>query len=150
MALGEAAYAVPSMAESHNDKAVQSWALGGKYSPDIMKAFTRRCVWDESKSSKFQNHVLNVATVDVLSVIISCKHELSVSGGNIIVYIGLQMVAVIHIGVGSDVVCSTWLGSGRASVRGTKTGRSHAFLSLTEFCLEQSKVTIWKSLITLQ
>ena len=44
MALGEAAYAVLSMAESHDDKAVQSGHWVGKDSPDIMKAFTRRCV----------------------------------------------------------------------------------------------------------
>ena len=29
------------------------------------------------------------------------------------------MVAIIHIGVGSDVVCSTKIGNARASTRGT-------------------------------
>ena len=47
------------------------------------------------------------------------------------------MVAVIHIGVGSDVVCSTMIGNARASMRGTDSRRFHAFImSVTEFCLE--------------
>ena len=84
--------------------------------------------------------VLNVATVDVLGVITSllwrpCEHELYLFGHNKIVYIGLPKVvqakcrttkfawvfaevlatlcngAIIHIGVGSDVVCSTKIGN---------------------------------------
>ena len=70
-------------------------------------------------SCNLANHiivVLNVATVDVLGVIISllrrpCKHGLYLFGHNEIVYIGLPMVAIIHIGVGSDVVCSTTIGN---------------------------------------
>lgn len=55
---------------------------------------------------------MNVATVDVPGVIISLlrrpyKHGLYPFGHKIIVYTGLQMETVIHIGVGSDVVCST-------------------------------------------
>ena len=61
--------------------------------------------------------------VDVPGVIISllrrpCKHELTFSGA-IIVYVGLLKGSDIHIGVGSDVVCSTIIGNARASVCGT-------------------------------
>ena len=40
------------------------------------------------------------------------------------------MEAVIHIGVGSDVVCSTTIGCARASMRGTDNRRFHAFFML--------------------
>ena len=43
-----------------------------------------------------------------------------------IVYYGLQMELIIHIGVGSDVVCSTIIGNARASVCGTDNRRFHA------------------------
>ena len=49
----EAIHAVQSMAESVNDKAVQSGLWVGICSPDIMKAFTQRSVHDRLKSSKF-------------------------------------------------------------------------------------------------
>ena len=50
--------------------------------------------------------------------------------------------AMIHIGVGSDVVCSTIIGNARASGSGTGNMTvSRFFMSSTEFCLEQSKVT---------
>ena len=63
--------------------------------------------------------------------------------GAIIVYEGLLKGSDIHIGVGSDVVCSTIIGNARASVCGTDNGTiSRFFMSSTEFCLEQSKVTI--------
>lgn len=42
----KAAYAVPSMAESEKWQSNTKRAMGGKRSPDILKAFTRRCVWD--------------------------------------------------------------------------------------------------------
>ena len=75
---------------------------------------------------------MNVATVDVPGVIISllrrpCKHGLYLFGRSMIVYVGLPMVAIIHIGVGSDVVCSSGLGNARALVRGTDNRRFHAF-----------------------
>ena len=38
----------------------------------------------------------------------------------------------IHIGVGSDVVCSILIGNARASVRGTDNRRFHAFFM--SFC----------------
>ena len=68
------------------------------------------------ESSKFNNPVLNVATVDVPGVIISllwrpCKHGIVPSWEQWLVYMGLLMVAIIHIGVGSDVVYSTGLGN---------------------------------------
>ena len=71
--------------------------LGGMCGPDIMKAFTRRCVWDESNLATYRILVLNLATVDVPGVIISllwrpCKHGLYLFGHNIIVYIGLPKV----------------------------------------------------------
>ena len=71
--------------------------IGWEDSPDIMKAFTRRCVWDESNLATYRILVLNLATVDVPGVIISllwrpCKHGLYLFGHNIIVYIGLPKV----------------------------------------------------------
>ena len=51
------------------------------------------------------------------------------------------MVAAIHIGVGSDVVCSTKMGNARASTRGTVNRKFHAFLcSSAGFSLGCSKV----------
>ena len=38
------------------------------------------------------------------------------------------MVAIVHIGVGSDVVCSTGLGNARASESGTGNRGFHASL----------------------
>ena len=55
----------------------------------------------------------------------------------IVVLIGLQMAEISHIGVGSDVVCSTGLGNARALTRGTDNRTvSRFFMSITEFCLE--------------
>ena len=75
------------------------------------------------ESSKFNNPVMNVATVDVPGVIIStpwrpCKHGLHPCRCCRVHYTGLLTVAVFHIGVGSDVVCSTGLGNARALMRG--------------------------------
>jgi len=39
-------------------------------------------------------------------------------------------VDYIHIGVGSNVVCSTVIGNARASIRGTDNRMVHAFLCL--------------------
>ena len=51
------------------------------------------------------------------------------------------MVAIIHIGVGSDVAVQHDYTVEEPRFVGRTTGRSHAFfMSLTEFCLEQSKV----------
>ena len=47
------------------------------------------------------------------------------------------MAEISHIGVGSDVVCSTGLGNARALTRGTDNRTvSRFFMSITEFCLE--------------
>lgn len=44
MMTGKVAYAVPSMAESQYDKAVQSGYWVGSTVQTLLKAFTRRCV----------------------------------------------------------------------------------------------------------
>lgn len=67
--------------------------------------------------------VSNVATVDVPGVMYLTRGDLvsmdcTLLGAKRIVYIGLLTVANIHIGVGSDVVCSTIIGNARASVCG--------------------------------
>ena len=84
---------------SHNDKAVQSGHWVGKCSPDILKAFTWRCVWDESNLAN-SNPVLNVATVDVPGVIISLLRRPVCMDctflGTMIVYYGLLMEMIIH------------------------------------------------------
>ena len=98
----------------------------------------------EILAKHFKSSVLNVATVDVPGVIISllrrpCKHELYLFGRNIIVYIGLQMVAVIHIGVGSNVVCSTELGNARASMGGTDNRTISRFIYVLSGVLSRTK-----------
>lgn len=68
--------------------------------------------------------VLNIATVDVPGVIISLpltplsKHGIFFRDAGASAYIGVKWAVYIHIGVGSDVVCSTIIGNARASVRG--------------------------------
>ena len=145
-------------------------ALGGKDGPDIMKAFTRRCVWDESNFATYRILVLNLATEDVPDVIISllwrpCKHGFYLFGHNIIVYyIGLQKVvqaksgiakfclsvfaevsatlrdgAIIHIGMGSDVVCSTKIGNVRALTRGTYNRTTSRFFYVLNWVLSRAK-----------
>ena len=70
-----------------------------------MKAFTRRCVLDESNFATYRILVLNLATEDVPDVIISllwrpCKHGFYLFGHNIIVYyIGLQKVVQAKSGI---------------------------------------------------
>ena len=64
--------------------------------------------------------VLNVATVDALGVIISIR-GVSFHGKD------------YHIGVASNVVCSTLIGNARASMRGMDNRTVHAFfMSLCE------------------
>lgn len=51
------------------------WVWAGNAIQDIFKAFTRRCVLDEPKSSKLRVVVvMDKATVDVQGVIIPCNH----------------------------------------------------------------------------
>ena len=127
-----AAHAVRSMAESQCDNAVRSGHWVGNIVQDILKAFTLRCVWDASESCKhYDIIVLNLATVDAQGVIISflrrpCKHVLCPLGRNEWFIMVSKWEVVIHIGVGSDVVCSTTIGNARASMRGTDNRRFHA------------------------
>ena len=70
--------------------------------------------------------VLNLATVDAPGVIYPSawfidNHYCAILGAiGSCVYVPCGYG--YHIGVGSDVVCSTLIGSGRASVRGTGNG----------------------------
>ena len=61
MTTNKAAYAVQSMAESYDDKTVQSGHWVGGFSPDILKAFTNAVFETCRKSRKFSNSILNVA-----------------------------------------------------------------------------------------
>lgn len=57
--------------------------------------------------------------------------------GAIKLFTSLSKVAIIHIGVGSDVVCSTGLGNARASISGMDNRTiPRFFMSVTDFCLE--------------
>ena len=52
--------------------------------------------------------------------------------GDVFVYLGLFM-GMYHIGVGSNVVCSTSIGNARASVRGTDDKWFPRFIFLSSF-----------------
>ena len=54
------------------------------------------------------------------------------------------MVAIIHIGVGSDGVCSTGLGNARASGSGTDNRRFHV-----SFYVVYSGSSFWQGTITI-
>ena len=87
---------------------------------------------------------MNVATVDVPGVIISLlrrprKHGLYLFGRSIIVYVGLLKEAIIHIGVGSDVVCSIRLGNARALTRGTDNRTISRFFYVLNRVLSRAK-----------
>ena len=49
------------------------------------------------------------------------------------------MVAIIHIGVGSDVVCSTIIGNARASVCGTDNRTISRFFYVLNGVLSRAK-----------
>ena len=132
-----------------------------------MKAFTRRCVWDESNFATYRILVLNLATVDVPDVIISllwrpCKHGFYLFGHNILyrspksstsqkrnrqvclsvfaeVSATLRDGAIIHIGMGSDVVCSTKIGNVRALTRGTYNRTTSRFFYVLNWVLPRAK-----------
>ena len=56
------------------------------------------------------------------------KHVFCLAAGMVLICVMRSLPEmVIHIGVGSDVVCSIELGNARASVRGTDNRRFHAF-----------------------
>ena len=79
---------------------------------DIIKAFTQRSVLDESNLATLDIIVWNLATVDASGVIIStrvdiCKPSLYLVGYDVFLQYIYCTVSIIHIGVGSDVVCST-------------------------------------------
>ena len=84
MALGETVYAVLSMVESHDDEAVQRAMGGNKNSPDIIKAFTRRCVLDASNlaNSKSDLERSNGRCPGCDNILLKrpCKHELHLFG----------------------------------------------------------------------
>lgn len=73
--------------------------------------------------------VSNLATVDVhgcdyiTAWDVRCQHLLCLDKSKF-VHHGVYF----HIGVGSNVVCSTTIGNARASIRGTDDRSSHAFL----------------------
>ena len=73
---------------------------------------------------KYDIVVLNLATVDVLG----CDYITAFG-----VAVSLQQCLlgyIYHIGVGSNVVCSTTIGNARASMSGMDNGTFHAFLCL--------------------
>lgn len=77
-----------------------------------------------TESCKIHNPVLNLATVDAPGVIISIplrpyRYGLYPYGRSVSCLYGSYGGSISHIGVGSDVVCSTGLGNARALVRGT-------------------------------
>lgn len=75
--------------------------------------------------------VLNVATVDALGVIISIR-GVSFHGKD------------YHIGVASNVVCSTLIGNARASMRGMDNRTVHAFFlcPYVKLCSVVSQVSV--------
>ena len=95
--------------------------MGGKR----VKTYRRRlsdAVFETCRNSRKLFHiikVLNVATVDALGVIISIR-GVSFHGKD------------YHIGVGSNVVCSTGLGNARASVGGTDNRQFPRFFMLIQ------------------
>ena len=105
-------------------------ALGGKESQDIMEGVYFDALFETIRNlANLRIKVLNIATVDARGVIyitafgVSCQPELYRSGTRgfytYIIRCAKTGAVYIHIGVGSDVVCSTLMGSARASDRGT-------------------------------
>ena len=106
------------------------WTLGGE-SEELRHIDWRLsdAVFETCRNSRKLFHnikVLNVATVDALGVIISIR-GVSFHGKD------------YHIGVGSNVVCSTKIGNARASMCGMGNRTIPRFFCvnlLTGFCLE--------------
>ena len=107
--------------QSIHDKAGNGWAS----SPDILRRLLTLPFETRRNSRKaFQFTVLNKATVDVLG----CDYITAFG-----VAVSLQQCLlgyIYHIGVGSNVVCSTTIGNARASMSGMDNGTFHAFLCL--------------------
>ena len=101
--------------------------------PDIWKAFTRRFVLDELKSRKLQYCSLEHSNgrcpgCDYTTIGVSYKHwSYSYKYERCAIDMLKALKSIYHIGVGSDVVCSTAIGNARASVRGMDKGWFHAF-----------------------
>ena len=64
---------------------------------------------------------------DISNPLRPCKQGLYPFGNNVLFYRSLNGSFFIHIGVGSDVVCSSGLGNARALTRGTDNRTTHAF-----------------------
>jgi len=97
----------------------QRWEAGN----DIERRL-RRFVKDVSKSCNQSIAVLNLATVDVLGMCLYASPLPIWSTNGVRRALGYY----IHIGVGSNVVCSTAIGNARASTRGTDNSDSTLFL----------------------
>ena len=98
------------------------------------KAFTSALLQDTSNLANSNNwilkkrilkiEVLDDATVEVPGVFISrpasflIRDNCTQTGAKLFVYTGLMRLMYNHIGVGSDVVCSTSIGNARASMCG--------------------------------
>ena len=92
-----------------------------------IKAFTNALFETRRNSRKaFQFTVLNIATVDVLG----CGY---ITTFGIAIFIAMPLGYIYHIGVGSNVVCSTVIGNARAAMCGMDNGTFHAFLCLPHY-----------------
>ena len=110
-------------------------ALGGKRESRHIEGVYFDALFETHRNlANLRIKVLNLATVDARGVIyitafgVSCQPELpartiSVRAQRVSIPIYSRYAKAgaiyIHIGVGSDVVCSTTIGSARASMRGT-------------------------------
>lgn len=116
-------------------------ALGGNCSLDILGVCSTLCL-RRVESCKFKKSSLKrgngrCSGCDNITPEEAFWAYLCIQRCAIVVLIGLQMAEISHIGVGSDVVCSTGLGNARALTRGTDNRTvSRFFMSITEFCLE--------------
>ena len=115
---------------SHNDKAVQS----GHWVGNVVQTYWRRLLdavfetlWNLANSTII---VLNIDDgrcpgCDYITPVRPCWHELYLFGYNDCLSWSPNG-KIIHIGVGSDVVCSTIIGNARASEGGIDNRRFHA------------------------
>jgi len=84
--------------------AEEGWVAVFRHDEGVYKRYVR----DELESGKFEIGILDIATVDVPGMCLYASPYPHRVGRT-----------YIHIGVGSDVVCSIPMGNTRASVRGT-------------------------------
>ena len=99
--------------QSIHDKAGNGWAS----SPDILRRLLTLPFETRRNSRKaFHFTVLNNATVDVLG----CGY---ITTFGIAIFIAMPLrLYIYHIGVGSNVVCSTVIGNARAAMCGMDNG----------------------------